>query len=74
MLDKRGRDLALTIVSLQMGGAGKGVKKLAKMLEGAGVKQVSCRLYEGGHHEMLNETNKAEVYGDLLSWLDDLKI
>jgi alpha-beta hydrolase superfamily lysophospholipase len=57
-----------------VGGAGKGVKKLAEMLEGAGVKQVSCRLYEGGHHEMLNETNKAEVYGNLLSWLDGLKI
>jgi alpha-beta hydrolase superfamily lysophospholipase len=56
-----------------VGGAGKGVKKLEAMLKTAGVKQVSCRLYEGGHHEMLNETNKAEVYADLLTWLNDLK-
>jgi alpha-beta hydrolase superfamily lysophospholipase len=56
-----------------VGGAGKGVKKLEAMLKTAGVKQVSCRLYEGGHHEMLNESNKAEVYADLLTWLNDLK-
>jgi alpha-beta hydrolase superfamily lysophospholipase len=55
-----------------VGGAGKGVKKLVQMLESAGVKQVSCRLYEGGHHEMLNETSRVEVYADLLTWLDSL--
>mgnify|MGYP000002755304 FL=1 len=57
-----------------VGGAGKGVKKLESMLKRGGVSQVSCRLYHGGHHEMLNETNKTEVYGDLLNWLNDLKI
>ena len=57
-----------------VGGAGKGVKKLESMLNRGGVSQVSCRLYHGGHHEMLNETNKTEVYGDLLNWLNDLKI
>ena len=57
-----------------VGGAGKGVKKLESMLKSAGINQVSCRLYGGGHHEMLNEINRTEVYGDLLSWLDDLKI
>jgi len=57
-----------------VGGAGKGVKKLEAMLKSVGVQQVSCRLYDGGHHEMLNETNKTEVYQDLLSWLDSLEI
>ncbi len=57
-----------------VGGAGKGVKKLEAILKSAGVQQVSCRLYDGGHHEMLNETNKTEVYKDLLSWLDSLEI
>ena len=57
-----------------VGGAGKGVKKLEAILKSAGVQQVSCRLYDGGHHEMLNETNKTEVYEDLLSWLDSLEI
>ena len=27
------------------------------------------KLYHGGRHEMLNETNKEEVYADILSWL-----
>jgi alpha-beta hydrolase superfamily lysophospholipase len=74
---KINKDLPVYIFSGALdpvGGAGKGVKKLEAMLKGAGVKQVSCRLYGDGHHEMLNETNKTEVYGDLLSWLDDLKI
>jgi len=55
-----------------VGGQGKGVKKLEEMLKQAGVKQVNCRLYEGGHHEMLNEKNNTEVYADLATWLEGL--
>ncbi len=57
-----------------VGGQGKGVKKLAAVLASAGVKQVTCRLYEGGRHEMLNEKNSAEVYGDLSNWLQQLQL
>jgi len=35
----------------------------------AGLK-VDLKVYPGGRHEMLNETNRAEVVSDLLSWLD----
>jgi alpha-beta hydrolase superfamily lysophospholipase len=31
---------------------------------------VELKVYPGGRHEMLNETNRAEVVGDLLAWLD----
>lgn len=31
---------------------------------------VSLKVYPGGRHEMLNETNRAEVVADLLAWLD----
>jgi alpha-beta hydrolase superfamily lysophospholipase len=31
---------------------------------------VETRVYPGGRHEMLNETNRAEVVSDLLAWLD----
>ena len=55
-----------------VGGQGKGVKKLEEMLKQAGVKQVNRRLYEGGHHEMLNEKNNTEVYADLATWLEGL--
>ena len=28
------------------------------------------KLYHGGRHEMLNETNRADVYEDVLGWLN----
>ena len=53
-----------------VGGQGAGIEKLATVLKDAGIEDISCKLYPGGRHEMLNETNKLEVYGDLLDWLD----
>ena len=31
---------------------------------------VTLKVYPGGRHEMLNETNRAEVVADLVTWLD----
>jgi alpha-beta hydrolase superfamily lysophospholipase len=31
---------------------------------------VTLKVYPGGRHEMLNETNRAEVIADLLTWLE----
>ena len=31
---------------------------------------VTLKVYPGGRHEMLNETNRAEVVGDLVAWLE----
>ena len=50
---------------------GEGVKKTADSFRRAGVRSVTVRLYPGGRHEMLNETNREEVISDLLSWLQD---
>ncbi|MEQ1753840.1 MAG: alpha/beta hydrolase [Micropepsaceae bacterium] len=36
----------------------------------AGVRDVQSRFYPGGRHEMLNETNRAQVLADLKAWLD----
>lgn len=33
--------------------------------------RVDCRIYAGGRHEMLNETNRDQVLDDLLVWLRD---
>lgn len=44
-----------------VGAFGKGVKKLARVYENAGF-VVDMMLYEGGRHEMHNETNKSEVF------------
>ena len=32
---------------------------------------MKMKLYPGGRHEMLNETNRAEVYNDILGWINE---
>jgi alpha-beta hydrolase superfamily lysophospholipase len=53
-----------------VGAAIGGVEKLAASYRSAGLGKVETRLYPGGRHEMLNETNKDEVQRDLVAWLD----
>ncbi len=53
-----------------VGEFGKGPTQVFQQYQKAGVEDVSLTLYEGGRHEMLNETNRAEVYDDLRGWLD----
>lgn len=36
----------------------------------AGLRNVDVKVYPGGRHEMLNETNRDEVVADLLAWLE----
>lgn len=48
------------------------LKRLTPLVEAyraAGL-AVTLKVYEGGRHEMLNETNRADVVADLLAWLD----
>jgi len=54
-----------------VGDRGKGVRKLVAAMRAAGLSRVTDRLYPGGRHEMLNETNHAEVEQDILTWLDE---
>lgn len=54
-----------------VGKNGKGVLRLRDRYINLGVKDVSCKLYEGGRHEMLNETNKDEVIENILTWLNE---
>ena len=53
-----------------VGSSGKGVKKVARWFREAGVKDVTVKLYPEGRHEMLNETNRQQVYEDVLAWLE----
>ena len=52
-----------------VGNYGTGVRRLAEKLLNTGHLDVSTRLYEGGRHEMLNETNKKEVVNNIIHWL-----
>jgi len=49
-----------------------GLKRLTPLIDAyaaAGL-AVTLKVYAGGRHEMLNETNRAEVVADLRAWLD----
>ena len=52
-------------------GGPKSVAKLAAAYEKrGGLSDVTVTIYPGGRHEMLNETNQAEVRADVVAWLD----
>jgi alpha-beta hydrolase superfamily lysophospholipase len=48
---------------------GKGLRQLAAMYRRAGLCDIELRLYRGGRHELLNETNREEVCADIGDWL-----
>lgn len=51
-----------------VGNYGEGVKEVFGWMKEAGL-DVEMRLYEGARHELLNETNRSEVFEDLFSWI-----
>jgi len=68
------RDLPVLFVSGEqdpVGGFGKGVKRVYRRFKDMGMEDVSMKLYPGARHELLNETNREEVYGDLWSWMKE---
>ena len=54
-----------------VGNFGKGVRKIYEKYRNAGIQDVTLRLYTEDRHEILNETDREQVYADLLRWLDD---
>jgi alpha-beta hydrolase superfamily lysophospholipase len=53
-----------------VGNLGKGIRQLVGMYRKLGLERVTYKLYPGGRHEMLNETNRDEVTRDVIAWLD----
>ena len=43
--------------------------RLIDQCQAVWMKNVEYKLYDGGRHEMLNETNQGEVLDDLLGWI-----
>lgn len=52
-----------------VGENGKGVARVYRAFQKAGMKDVSMKLYPECRHEILNELNKEEVMNDVLIWL-----
>lgn len=66
-------DLPVRIVAGEVdpvGGAFAAAEVAALLLD-AGVQDVSVRVWPGGRHEVLNETDRDEVEADLVDWLDE---
>lgn len=66
------KDLPILILSGKedpVGGKGKMVVKCHDEFARAGINNLQLKLYDGMRHEILNETDKKTVYGDILNWL-----
>jgi alpha-beta hydrolase superfamily lysophospholipase len=55
-------------------GAGKSNKALADAYVKAGLTDVTLMVYDDARHEVYNETNKDQVFDDLLQWLNSLAL
>ncbi|WP_087972624.1 alpha/beta hydrolase [Oceanobacillus rekensis] len=65
------KDLPLLIISGDadpIGDYGKGIWKTADIYQKAGLQDISIMLFTDGRHELLNETNREEVYDALYRW------
>lgn len=72
-LDNMPKQLPVLFVSGSqdpVGGMARGVLRCIDAFKRSGMRDVTIKLYPDGRHEMLNERNKAEVYQDILTWLD----
>ncbi len=52
-----------------VGRMGKGVQKVIQQYEQNGLGNIEYKFFQNGRHEMLNETNKNEVYHVIYRWL-----
>ncbi|NLL78240.1 MAG: alpha/beta hydrolase [Clostridiales bacterium] len=53
-----------------VGGCGKEVERAYGSFCDREMTEVSCKLYEGGRHEILREKNKDEVFADILEFIN----
>lgn len=74
--DALSKDLPVLLVSGTddpVGDYGAGVLQVRELLLDAGVEDVTCILYPGARHEVLNEINRGEVYSDILRFVEKMK-
>lgn len=67
------KDLPIFMVSGEqdpVGDLGEGVKKVYHMYKDAGIEDLTYKLYENDRHEILNETDRQQVFSDIYAWLN----
>lgn len=53
-----------------VGSNGAAIPKVANLMRTCGVRDVQEKIYPDARHELLNETNRDEVFADVLCWLE----
>ena len=48
---------------------GKAVKNVYEIYEQAGIEDISIKLYKDDRHELINETDKEDIYEDIRGWM-----
>lgn len=56
-----------------VGNYGRGVRYVYEKLRLNGSENIDLKMYAGARHELFNETNRDEVFRDIISWLDRIK-
>ncbi len=72
-VEKIPTDLPIFFVAGQddpVGDFGKGVTRIFEKYKNAGIKNVDMKLYPNDRHEILNETDREQVYEDLYQWME----
>ena len=49
---------------------GKSVRQVEGQFRNLGIADVTCILYPGDRHEILNELDRDQVYADLAAWIE----
>ncbi len=73
-LEAMDKELPVFIVSGTedpVGDFGDGVRKVYGQFLDVGMQNVDMKLYPGDRHEILNETDREQVYEDLLRWMEE---
>lgn len=53
-----------------IGKYGEGVRRVVNLYRGAGLKNIEVVFYKDARHEILNELNRLDVFGDISRWLE----
>ncbi|SFG51411.1 Lysophospholipase, alpha-beta hydrolase superfamily [Lachnospiraceae bacterium C7] len=73
-VDRIPKNISVFLVSGKddpVGDFGEGVQKVYDLFELTNHKDLKMKLYENDRHEILNETDKKEVYEDILNWINE---
>ena len=71
-LEKMPEELPVLFLSGEadpVGDYGKGVQAACQSFLDVGMKHVQMKLYEDARHEIINETNRMQVYEDIYLWI-----